>query len=126
MPNPKRVSGWFDALGLRYGDRVAVDDPLKSEATMLALSELVSRRGIQISREVPIGEGNVNAGLARIVVTRAVASVPNCPNWADNSETNFNNATSPITAVRSTAIWPRWWPIPTTCWPGQNPMGKPS
>lgn len=90
----KRVSGWFDALGLRYGDRVAVDDPLKSEATMLALSELVSRRGIQISREVPIGEGNVNAGLARIVVTRAVASVPNCPNWADNSETNFNNATS--------------------------------
>jgi len=90
----KRLAGWFDALGLRYGDRVAVDDPLKNEATMLAVSDLVGRRGLQISREVPVGEGNVNAGIARIVVTRAVAAVPNCPNWTDNSETNFNNATS--------------------------------
>lgn len=90
----QRVSGWFDALGLRYGDRVAIDDPLKSEATLGALAELVSRRGLQISREVPVGEGSVNAGMARIVVTRAVAAVPNCPNWSDNSESNFNNATS--------------------------------
>lgn len=90
----KRLAGWFDALGLRYGDRVAVDDPLRNEATMMAVADLVGRRGLQISREVPVGEGNVNAGLARIVVTRAVASVPNCPNWTDNSETNFNNATS--------------------------------
>jgi pilus assembly protein CpaD len=89
-----RISGWFDALGLRYGDRVALDDPLKNEGTMLALADLVGRRGLQISREVPVGEGNVNAGLARIIVTRAVATVPNCPNWADNNESNFNNATS--------------------------------
>lgn len=90
----KRVSGWFDALGLRYGDRIAIDDPLRSEATTKAVADLAGQRGLQISREVPIGEGNVNAGMARIVVTRAVASVPNCPNWSDNSETNFNNATS--------------------------------
>lgn len=90
----RRVSGWFDALSLRYGDHVALDDPLKSEATLMALSDLVARRGLQISREVPVGQGNVNAGMARILVTRAVASVPNCPNWTDSSETNFNNATS--------------------------------
>lgn len=90
----QRVSDWFDALGLRYGDRIALDDPLKSRATMMALADLAGRRGLQISREVPIGEGNVNAGMARIIITRAVASVPHCPNWTDNSEINFNNATS--------------------------------
>ena len=33
-----RLDGWFEAMNLRYGDHVAVDDPLRSEATRAAVS----------------------------------------------------------------------------------------
>jgi pilus assembly protein CpaD len=36
----------------------------------------------------------VNAGTARIVVTRTSAQVPGCPDWSAKSDANFKNATS--------------------------------
>src|SRR5690606_13103329 len=35
-----RLSGWFDAMGLRYGDRIAIDDPLDSPATRQAIKAI--------------------------------------------------------------------------------------
>jgi len=93
-PEVRRLSGWFDAMNLRYGDRVAIDDPLQSSATRAAVEELVARHGLLLSEQAPVTPGQVNAGTARIVVTRAQASVPGCPNWSDQSDTNFANATS--------------------------------
>ena len=90
----KRLDGWFTAMDVKYGDRIALDDPLKSEATQAMVSSVVGRHGLQLSREVPLSEGVVAAGTARITITRGVATVPGCPDWRGQSETNFNNATS--------------------------------
>ncbi len=90
----KRLDGWFTAMDLKYGDRVALDDPLKSEATMATVGSVLSRHGLQLSREVPLSEGIVAAGTARVTITRGAASVPGCPDWQGQNENNFHNATS--------------------------------
>ncbi|HEY6868207.1 MAG TPA: CpaD family pilus assembly protein [Novosphingobium sp.] len=94
VPEQRRLAGWFDALNLRYGDKVFIDDPLASGSTRSAVEAVASRYGLLISDGAPVTQGYVNAGTARIVVVRATASVPNCPDWKSNSDTNFGNATS--------------------------------
>lgn len=93
-PEQRRVADWFEAMDLRYGDRVAVDDPLDSDAIRAAIGAIASRYGLIVSDDAPTTAGYVNAGTARIVVTRAKASVPGCPDWSAQSDVNLNNATS--------------------------------
>lgn len=90
----RRLSGWFEAMGLRYGDRVTIDDPLKSSATRATVEALVSRFGLLVGGEAPVTPGYVNAGTVRIVVSRSKATVPGCPDWSANSDANLANATS--------------------------------
>lgn len=93
-PEQRRVAGWFEAMGLRYGDRISIDDPVQSDATRTSIEALASRYGLLVSTDAPTMAGYVNAGSARIVITRSKAQVPGCPDWSANSDTNFNNATS--------------------------------
>ena len=39
-------------------------------------------------------QGFVEPGRTRVVVTRSTASVPDCPNWSDDADGNYANATS--------------------------------
>lgn len=94
IPEQRRLSGWFDALDLRYGDRVSIDDPLKSGATRAAIDGVAGRYGMVVGEEAPVTSGAVNPGTVRIVVTRSSAIVPGCPDWSAKSETNLKNATS--------------------------------
>jgi pilus assembly protein CpaD len=89
-----RLKGWFSAIGLRYGDRIAIDDPLAAPQTRAAVTGLAARYGLLISPGAPVTQGPVDAGTVRIVVLRATASVPHCPDLATRSESNFNNGTS--------------------------------
>jgi pilus assembly protein CpaD len=93
-PEQTRLSNWFDAMKLRYGDRVAIDDPLQSGSTRAAVEEIVSRHGLLISDDAPVTPGAVNAGTARIVISRSKATVPGCPDYSAKSDVNINNATS--------------------------------
>jgi len=94
FPEQRRVAGWLEAMDLRSGDRLSIDDPLDSAATRTAVASLAGRYGILLSDDAPVTGGYVNAGTARIVLTRSTASVPNCPNWKAKSDFNPNNATS--------------------------------
>ncbi len=89
-----RLTGWFDAMDLRYGDRIAIDDPLGSEATHNAVAAIAARYGLLVSDDAPPTPGAIGAGNARIVITRAKASVPGCPDWSSRNDFNPNNATS--------------------------------
>lgn len=91
----RRLTGWFEAMNLRYGDRVAIDDPLASESTRAGVEQVLGRFGLLISADAPVTPGYVNAGTVRVVLTRATAQVPHCPDWSAHSETNVNNATDP-------------------------------
>jgi len=94
LPEQRRLADWFDAMNLKYGDRLYLDDPLASPATRAAIEAVAGKYGILLSEGAPVTQGYVNAGTARVVVVRATASVPGCPDWRDNSDTNFANATS--------------------------------
>ncbi len=93
-PEQSRLDGWFTAMNLRYGDRISIDDPMKSSATLAAIEALASRHGLTVSDEAPVTPGYVEAGTTRVIITRSTASVPGCPNWSSNSDTNLGNATS--------------------------------
>ena len=88
----ERLSGWFEAMNLRYGDRIAVDDPLANGATRVAIEEAAAKYGLLLGSDVPVTKGYVNAGTTRVIVTRTTASVPHCPDWSSNNETNLLNA----------------------------------
>ena len=94
IPEQQRLNGWFDAMELQYGDRVAIDDPSASPATRDAVAELAARRGILVSEGAPVTAGMVEPGRARVVVTRSSATVPGCPDWSASSDANYNNAVS--------------------------------
>ena len=91
-----RLQGWLDAMGVRYGDRVSIEDPSvygagEAQATIRAM---VERRGLLLSSDVPVTTGAVPPGYVRVIVTRASAHVPGCPDWSSRSSINPTNATS--------------------------------
>lgn len=89
----QRLSAWFETVDLRYGDRVSIDDPMMSSATREAIAKLAARHGILVSEGAPVTEGFVQPGDARVIITRSSADVPDCPNWSDTSDMNYNNGT---------------------------------
>lgn len=93
IPEQQRLAAWFESLDLRYGDRISIDDPMMSPATLEAISKLAGRHGILVQEGAPVTEGYVAPGAARVVVTRSTASVPGCPDWSEKSDANYNNAT---------------------------------
>ncbi len=94
VPEQRRLAGWFEAMDLRYGDRIAVDDPLSSAATRASVEQVASRYGLLVSEDAPATAGFINPGSVRVVVTRSTASVPGCPDWSAKSDANPGNATS--------------------------------
>lgn len=91
-----KLEGWFDAMGIAYGDRIAIEDPSlygKGPATA-QIRAMVERRGLLVSNAVPVTAGTVAPGYLRVTVTRASASVPGCPNWDTKRSSTEVNATS--------------------------------
>lgn len=90
-----RLNGWFEAMDLRYGDRVAIEDPSSNPAVSNAVNELAGRYGLIVSNTAPTTTGFLQPGEARVVITRTSAEVPGCPDWGAKSDMNYLNATSP-------------------------------
>lgn len=100
----RRIRDWFDAIDLRYGDRVAIAEGglYAHSAAAEAVENLVKRYGLLLAGEAPRTAGEAPSGALRIVVSRATASVPGCPNWKDKMEldvvggqsTNYGCATN--------------------------------
>lgn len=91
----QRLNGWFETMDLRYGDRIAIENPGQNPAVTNAIRELAGRYGLMISDTAPVTPGYVQPGQARVVITRSVASVPGCPDWSATSDMNYTNGTSP-------------------------------
>lgn len=95
VPEQQRLAGWFDAMDLRYGDRVSVEDPVAGSGTRASVAAIAARHGLLLADGAPVTAGHLQPGQARVIITRSTASVPNCPNWERKSDTNYANATSP-------------------------------
>lgn len=89
----QRMVDWFDAIELGYGDRVSiVDDGMSSRASIAgAVSSLIGQYGLLLADRAPVTVGQAASGAVRIVVSRATATVPGCPGWDHQSETDYAN-----------------------------------
>jgi pilus assembly protein CpaD len=92
-----RVTDWFDALKLGFGDRIAVDfgNGGRNAAVSQDLVDIAAKHGMMVQDTAPVTVGDIVPGTARIVVTRSTANVPNCPNWTKTTEANFNSSNHP-------------------------------
>lgn len=88
-----RLEGWFNALKLGYGDRVSVDagEGGYGGGARDTVATIAARYGLLLDRNAPITAGNVMPGSIRVIVSRAKANVPGCPDWSRPSEPNFNS-----------------------------------
>jgi pilus assembly protein CpaD len=86
----RALTGWFESLSLRYGDRISVDTQNYGPQSRDAVSAIVARYGLLIDSTAPITQGDVPAGSVRVIVSRMNASVPGCPDWSRPSNPNFD------------------------------------
>jgi pilus assembly protein CpaD len=82
-----RLEGWFQSLGLGYGDRVSIDtggyDDPRARRDIAAIA---GQYGLLLSQGFPITAGTVQPGTVRVVVSRSIAFVPGCPDWSEATE----------------------------------------
>ncbi|URD61946.1 CpaD family pilus assembly protein [Sphingomonas sp. KRR8] len=88
-----RLDAWFRGLQLGYGDIIYVDGPL-APSVRADVGRVAGQYGLLVaSSGAPITAGAIPDGSVRVVVSRTRASVPNCPNWRDPANPNFQNRT---------------------------------
>ncbi len=77
----RRLTAWFDAMHIGYGDRVAIDDPDPAASHHIAVAEVASHYGLLVDRTPPVTEGAIPPGSVRVIISRSTAEVPHCPDW---------------------------------------------
>ncbi len=85
-----RLNGWFQGLGVGYGDSIYVDGAY-ADAARGQVAAVAGQYGMMVSNGAPVTTGAVQPGMVRVVVSRRRASVPNCPNWSVPAQPNFDN-----------------------------------
>jgi len=90
----QRLGDWFEAIGVRYGDRITIEDPLDSPATRVAVQSVATRFSLIVGDASPAATGAVQPGTTRVIVTRSKAVVRGCPDWQQHSDANFVNGLS--------------------------------
>ncbi|OWK28287.1 CpaD family pilus assembly lipoprotein [Sphingomonas mucosissima] len=90
----ERLVAWMSSLKVGYGDRIAVDDPSRDPATRADVAAAAAQFGLLVSDEATVTAAPIASGTARIVVSRARAYVPGCPDHSRMYEPNFDAHTS--------------------------------
>ena len=89
-----RLGSWLAMLKLRYGDRIAIDDPAGYRTARSDVSRIVAGYGLLLDDTAPVTAAPVAPGTVRVVVSRMRADVPGCPDWSRNASHEFDNHTS--------------------------------
>ena len=89
-----RLQEWLDAMHLRYGDKVAIDDPTGYPGTRADVARVVASHGLLVSDDHPVTPAPVAPGIVRVVISRVKASVPACPDWSRDSSHEYDSNTS--------------------------------
>ncbi len=86
----ERLDGWFQGLGLGYGDTLYVDAPFSDDARA-RVAQVAGRYGMMVQPGAPVVAGVVRPESVRVIVSRRRAEVPGCPDWKDAAQPNYAN-----------------------------------
>lgn len=90
-----RLNGWLGAMRLGFGDTVSVDDPNRVAAgAERQVAAVVAEYGLLLGEPPAVSRSPIAPGTVRIVVSRARASVPGCPDWSRDASNEFDSNTS--------------------------------
>lgn len=89
----ERLNGWLDSLSVGYGDSVMIADGASS-AARADIADVLGKRGMLIKDDSAVTAGTPPYGSVRLVVRRATASVPGCPDWSTKQENSMSGGTS--------------------------------
>jgi pilus assembly protein CpaD len=93
-----RLGAWFSSLGVGYGDRIFVDEPYGPGPARLDVARVAAEYGLLVGDGAPVLAGEVEPGMARVIVSRSIAYVPGCPNWKasgpSSTSANYGCATN--------------------------------
>jgi len=90
----EELAEWLDTIELKYGDRISVDDPnpIGAAARAERLGELVGTHGLLLREAGPVTDPPLPTGVTRLVVVRAQAAVPECPDHSRRSNPDFEGS----------------------------------
>ncbi len=84
------LTEWLDSININYGDRISIDDPnVGADKRRGTVARVLANYGLLLSENVPVVSGAVQNGVARVIVMRATAAVPECPDWRRQSNPEF-------------------------------------
>ncbi|WP_375286851.1 CpaD family pilus assembly protein [Sphingomonas sp.] len=90
-----RVADWFATMRLGYGDRITVDDPSGyGPRVHTDVAREAARFGLMVDQGAPVTAEAVPPGSVRVIVSRAVASVPGCPDFTRYAGADYENHTT--------------------------------
>lgn len=91
-----RLEGWLNSIDIGYGDRVAIatNSGYYGPAMRDGIALVVARHGLLVEEDASAQAGLAPEGSIRLIVRRATASVPGCPDWSQTAESNGMNSTS--------------------------------
>ncbi len=86
-----RLSGWLDSLDVSYGDKVAIatDGAYVPADLQKDIADVLGHRGLLIGTDSSALAGTPPAGAVRLILRRATASVPGCPDWSTRQESDM-------------------------------------
>lgn len=91
----RRLDGWARNLHLGYGDRVVVEDPAgEGPDAYRDVAGVIGRYGLLLGQASQITRRPVAPATIRVVVTRARASVPGCPDLRSDTALDWEGKTS--------------------------------
>ncbi|MCB2014961.1 MAG: CpaD family pilus assembly protein [Sphingobium sp.] len=91
-----RLIGWLDSLNVGYGDTVAIAANGTGVSPQLhdEIANVLGRRGMLIGEDNSALAGTPPYGAVRLILRRTSASVPGCPDWSRNAESDMVGGTS--------------------------------
>jgi len=91
-----RLAGWLNSVNVGYGDSIAIANGGAGVSPALHedIADVLGRRGMLIGEDNSALAGTPPHGSVRLILRRASASVPGCPDWSRNSENDISGGTS--------------------------------
>lgn len=92
----RRLQDWFASIDLSYGDQVAIvtDAGYYNPDLRDGIADVVARHGLLMGEDSSAVAGTAPDGSVRLIVRRATASVPGCPDWRTKAESNMDLSAS--------------------------------
>ncbi|MEO8722635.1 MAG: CpaD family pilus assembly lipoprotein [Sphingobium sp.] len=91
-----RLTGWLDSLNVGYGDHLAIatDEAYVAPKLREGIADALGHRGMLVEEDASAAAGKAPYGYVRLILRRATASVPGCPDWSGKAESNMSNGVS--------------------------------